>query len=176
MTYLRHAPRHVHHTVANHIAERLTAMGWTDATTTPFGAKPAKVIKVPAIAGSQLIADRVTAGTVAITLGDEYGPDLEEMGGNFTSQDYPIFVDVFQDTDASALALASDIRDIVLGRAAGSRRWLDVIDQSTKATVPGWKIELDDVDRVSPETAMPLRWQVVKVTAVAYFNDVLQVV
>ena len=176
MTYLRHAPRHVHHTVANHIAERLTAMGWTDAATTPFGSKPAKVIKVPAIAGSQLLTDRVTAGTVAITLGDEYGPDPQELGGPFTSQDYPIFVDVFQDTDAAALALASDIRDIVLGRAAGSRRWLDVIDQSTKQPAPGWKIELDDVDRVSPETAMPLRWQVVKVTAVTYFPDTAQVV
>lgn len=176
MTYLRHAPRHVHHTVANHISARLTAMGWTDASTTPFGAKPAKVIKVPAIAGTQLITDRVTAGTVAITLGDEFGPDLEEMGGVFTSQEYPIFVDIFQDTDAAALALASDIRDIVLGRAVGSQRWLDVINQSTQEPVPGWKIEFDDVDRVSPETAMPLRWQVVKVTAVAYFNDVQQVI
>lgn len=174
MTYLRHAPRHVHHTVAKHIETQLTGLGWTDAATTPYGAKPAKVTKIPAIAGTQLTST-VTAGTVAVTLGDEYGPDLEEMGGYLTSQEYPIFVDVFQDTDAAALTLASDIRDILLGRIAGTTRWLDVIDQSTKAPVPGWKIELDDVDRVSPETAMPLRWQVVKVTAVAYFPDTQQV-
>jgi len=175
MTYLRHAPRHVHHTVADHVTHHLTNLGWTDAARTPFGAKPAKVIRVAAIAGSQL-TDRVTAGTVAITLGDEYTPSLEEMGGYFSSQEYPIFIDVFQDTDAAAVALASDIRDILLGRLAGTQRWLPVVDQSTKAPVPGWKIELDDVDRVSPETAMPLRWQVVKVTAIAYFNDVQQVV
>jgi hypothetical protein len=173
MTYLRHASRHVHHTVVNHLKAQLTSLGWTDAATAPFGATPAKVISTPAIVGSQL-ASTITAGTVSVTLGDEYNPDLEEMGGPFTSQEYPIFVDVFQSTDAGALTLASDIRDIFLGRTIGSRRWLDVINQATKEPVPGWKIELDDVDRVSPETVMPLRWQVVKVTATAYFNDVMQ--
>ena len=173
MTYLRHASRHVHHTVANHLKARLDALGWTNAATTPFGATAARVIKTPAVVGTQL-ASTITAGTVAVTLGDEYGPDLEEMGGSMTSQEYPIFVDVFQDTDAAALTLANDIRDIFLGRITGSQRWLNVINQSTQQPVPGWKLELDDVDRVSPETAMPLRWQVVKVTAVAYFADVLQ--
>jgi len=173
MTYLRHASRHVHHTVANHLKARLDALGWTDAATTPFGATPAKIITTSAVVGTQLDS-KVTAGTIAVTLGDEFGPDPQELGGPFTSQEYPIFVDVFQDTSTAALTLASDIRDIFLGRVAGSRRWLDVVDQSTKQPVPGWKIELDDVDRVSPETAMPLRWQVVKVTAIAYFNDVMQ--
>lgn len=173
MTYLRHASRHVHHTVANHLKAQLDALGWTDAATTPFGATPARVITTAAVVGSQLDS-KVTAGTIAVTLGDEFGPDLEELGGPFTSQEYPIFVDVFQDSSTAALTLASDIRDIFLGRVEGSKRWLPVIDQSTKAQVAGWVLELDDVDRVSPETAMPLRWQVVKVTATAYFNDVLQ--
>jgi len=171
MTYLRHASRHVHYTVANYVQAQLTALDWLDPDSTPFGAKPVRIIKTPAVLGDALVGD-ITAGTVAITLGDEYGPDSEELGGPLYSQEYPIFIDVFQDTHSTALALASDIRDILLARLPGTQRWLDVVNQVNAQVVPGWKLELEDVERVSPETVLPLRWQVVKVTAVAYFPEV----
>lgn len=171
MTYLRHASRHVHHTVANYVAQHLELLDWTDAASTPFGAKPVRIQRTPSVLGDKL-ADGVTAGVVSITLGDEYGPDPEELGGALSSQEYPLFIDIFQDTHGAALALANDVRDILLARLPGTQRWLDVINQSTGAVVPGWKLELEDIDRVSPETVMPLRWQVVKLTATAYFPEV----
>ncbi len=172
MTYLRHAARHVHYTVANYVQAQLDALNWTDPDLTPFGAEPVRIIKTPAVLGGTTLADDITAGVVAITLGDEYGPDHEEMGGPLHSQEYPIFIDIFQDSHGAALALASDIRDILLGRLPGTQRWLDVVNQTNAQVVPGWKLELEDIDRVSPETVMPLRWQVVKATAVAYFPEV----
>lgn len=171
MTYLRHASRHVHHTVANYIAEQLTALNWMDEANTPFGAIPVRIMKTPSVIGGQL-ADNVTAGVVSITLGDESNPDPEELGGALFSQEYPIFIDIFQDSYAVALSLANDVRDILLGRLPDTQRWLDVVNQTNAQVVPGWKLELEDVERVSPETVMPLRWQVVKVTAVAYFPEV----
>lgn len=171
MTYLRHASRHVHHSVANYLQDQLDELGWSDPEVTPFGATPATLIRTPAIVGESL-DKKVTAGTVAITLGDEYGPDHEEMGGPLHAQEYPLFIDIFQSTSAEALALASDIRDVFLGRLPGTQRWLDVTNQVNDRVVPGWKLEFEDVERVQPETVMPLRWQVVKVTAVAYFPEV----
>ena len=171
MTYLRHASRHVHHSVADYLQAQLEELGWTDPDATPFGATPVTLIRTPAIVGGAL-TEKITAGTVAITLGDEYGPDIEELGGPLHSQDYPLFVDVFQATSAEALALASDIRDIFLARLPGTQRWLDVTNQINDQVVPGWKLEFEDIERVQPETVMPLRWQVIKVTAVAYFPEV----
>lgn len=171
MTYLRHAARHVHHTVADYLQAQLDELGWTDPDATPFGAKPVTILRTPSVVGGSL-ADKVTAGVISVTLGDEFGPDHEEMGGPLHSQEYPFFIDVFQDTHASALALASDIRDIFLGRLPGTQRWLDVVNQVNDQIVPGWKMEFEDIERVAPETVMPLRWQVVKITAVAYFPEV----
>lgn len=171
MTYLRHASRHVHHTVANYLLDQLTALDWTDPANTPFGAPAVTMWRTPAIVGTTL-TERVAPGVVSCTLGDEYGPDPEELGGPLHSQEYPLFVDIFQDSHATALALANDIRDIFLGRLPETRRWLDVVNQINGQIVPGWKMELEDVERVKPETVLPLHWQVVKVTAVAYFPEV----
>lgn len=165
MTYLRHAARHIHHTVADHIETRLDSLGWTSAAATPFGATP---VSVKRTAGH---AKDITAGQVRISLGDEYMPQEQEMGGPLTRQDVPLFVDIFMDREAIALALACDVRDICLGRLGGGTRFLPVINQVNDTAVPGWQIELDDVIRVRPDHALPLSWQVVKVTASTYFPE-----
>ena len=171
MTYLRHASRHIHHTVANYIVEHLTALGWTQEGNVPFDSPVVKVWKSPAIIGNSL--DRnVVPGVVAINLGNEITPDLEELGGPLTSQVYPVFIDIFQDHEATALALANDVKDILLGRLPGTRRSLRLINQVTGQEVPDWWIELDDIERVKPDSNFALRWQVVKVSANAYFNEV----
>lgn len=172
MTYLRHASRHVHHTVANYLQAQLDDLHWTDPHATPFGAATVTMIRTPAVLADGHLEKKVTAGTVAITLGDEYRPMEEELGGPLFSQEYPLFIDVFQTTHSSALALAGDIRDILLGRLPGTKRWLEVINQINAQVVPGWRLELEDIERVAPETTLPLRWQVVKCTAVAYFPEV----
>lgn len=172
MTFLRHASRHVLHTVANHVDTQLGVLGWTTPGSVPFDSPVVKVRRTAAIAGGTL-GKTTQAGTVAVTLGNEFSPDPQELGGALSSQDYPIFVDVFQDTEATTLALATDVKDILLGRLPGAARYLPVIDQSTGLAVPDWTIELDDIERVEPDYNFALFWQVVKVTAVAYFPEVI---
>lgn len=174
MTWLRHAGRHVHHTVANYVEAQLTDLSWLDPANVPFGAAaaPVTIIRTPAIIGGKLGTD-IVAGTLAITLGDEFQPDMEELGGPLASQEYPIFFDVFQLTDAAALALASDIRDILLGRLPGTQRWHPVINQATGGEAVGWQLEIEDVERVSPDNRLALPWQVVKATATCYFPEVI---
>lgn len=72
--------------------------------------------------------------------------------------------------EALALALASDIRDILLGRNGGTR-FLPVINQVDNTVVPGWLLEIDDVERIRPDHALPMSWQVVKATACGYFQE-----
>lgn len=170
MTFLRHASRHVQATVANYLKDQLTALDWTTPGATPFGSPVVEVRTTRAIAGGTL-GQTTKAGTVAVTLGNEFNPDPEEMGGPLSSQDYPIFVDIFQDTEATTLALATDVRDIFLGRLPGTTRWHDVIDQTTSLAVPGWRMEFEDIERVEPDYNFALFWQVVKITAVAYFPE-----
>jgi hypothetical protein len=171
MAYLRHASRHVHHTVANYIADNLATLGWTVEGSVPFDSPVVKIWKSSAIIAGGL--DRnVVPGTVAINLGNEPMSDPEELGGPLSSQEYPIFADVFQDKESTCLALANDIKDIVMGRLPGTRRGMPVINQMTALAEPGWWIELEDIERVKPESNFALHWQVVKVTATTYFNEV----
>lgn len=172
MTFLRHAARHVHHTVANHVETQLGVLNWTTVGQVPFDSPVVQVRRTAAIVGGTL-GKTTKAGTVAITIGTEFAPGSEEMGGALSSQEYPIFIDVFQDTEATTLALALDIKDILLGRFPGTARYLPVIDQTTGTPVDGWKIELDDVERVEPDYNFALFWQIVKVTAVAYYPEVV---
>lgn len=171
MTFLRHASRHVHQTMADHILNGLEELNWTDPMLTPLGAPAVRLQTTPALQGGRLGAN-VAAGLVSVTLGNEFAPDLEEMGGPLSSQEYPVFIDMFMGTEGEALALACDIRDILLGRFEFAKRHLAVVDQVTSTSVPGWMIELDDVERVSPDHNYSLHWQVVKVTATTYYNEV----
>lgn len=171
MTYLRHAPRHVHQTMVNHLTDALGALGWVGAGPAPFGAEPFKIVATRPVTGGKLDSV-IDSRTIAVSLGSEFAPDPMEMGGPLAEQEYPFFVDVFSDSEAICLALASDIRDIFLGRLPGTRRHLTLIDQVLGTPVPGWQIELDDVQRHTPEHTFALHWGVVNVTAVAHFSEV----
>jgi hypothetical protein len=169
MTFPQYVARNVQHTVKNAIEDKLEDLGWMG-DSVPFGAKPVRMVTSPVLRGDQLVPNTI-GGTVAVTLGTEFAPDMEEMGGPLASQAYPIFIDVLQDEYATALNLATDIRDILLGRLPGTKRWIDLIDQSDQSTIAGWQLELDDVERSTPPTSLPLHWQVVKVTAIAHFLE-----
>jgi hypothetical protein len=174
MSYLRHASRHVLASVMLTVQDGLDTLGWMDAGTLPFGSKYAAVVHfsdAPAIAGDKL-ADEVAAGLVAVTLGPEFPVDMDELGGPLARQDYPIFFDVFQPEYATTTALANDIRDILMGRVAGTNRYVVIKDQTDDSTVLGWTCELTDVEIVRPELRLPLHWQVVKVTAEVHFPEV----
>jgi hypothetical protein len=172
MTWLRHAGRHVHHTAANYLRTQLDALEWTntDVTLRPFGGTQVTLWTEAAVLEDGLV-DKVEPGVVAITIGDELYPEMQEMGGPLATQEYPLFVDCFHDTVETTLALATDVRDIFMGRLPGSQPWLDVVNQSNQAAVPGWRMEFEDVERIKPETKLRLHWQVVKVTATTFFPE-----
>lgn len=168
--FLRHASRHVHASVANYVKAGLTELGWDDPATTPFGAPAVRVQTTAALTGGR-VGTSVSPGLVSITLGNERAPSMEELGGPLASQDYPIFIDVFMGTEGECTALATDIRDHLLGRFEFSKRSIPVRDQATSTDVPGWSIEFDDLERVSPDNTYSLYWQVVHVTATTFFNE-----
>jgi hypothetical protein len=172
MAHLRHSSRHVHATVVRYVRAQLTTLGWIGPEeATPFGATPVELISAHPPEWDE--TSRLEAGTVAVTLGDERMPDLEELGGPLSTVEHPIFVDIFMDNESIALALALDVRDIFLGRLAGTQRWLPVLDftQTPPAEVDGWHIEFEDITRVRPEGQT--NWQVVKVTALTHFLEVI---
>ena len=169
MTWLRHATRHIHHTVLNHVKTELTGLDWLDPANTPFGAPAVNIIDSPVVDGDQ-IRKQFTAGTVACSVGGEFDPDPQELGGPLAQQEIPIFFDVFMDTAGSALACACDIRDILLGRIGG-KRVLPVINQATSTPVAGWSIELTDVERAAPDQRYALHWAVVKATATVTYPE-----
>lgn len=170
MAWLQYSPRHVQFTVANHIKARLEALKWMTAGEVPFGADLLKIVHTPPIAGDALVKE-VTAGTVAITLGDEFNPEDQELGGPLSLQELPIFIDIFQSKAAYALNAATDVRDILLGRLVDCPRWLDVVDQTSGDPWPGWQIELTDVERSGPVPKFALHWQIVKVTASIHYPE-----
>lgn len=169
MTWLRHAPRHVHATVMGHLRTQLGVLGWSVAGSTPFGAPTVTLVDTPMLDGDDLVK-QATAGRVFVTLGDEPHPEDQELGGPLAMQPLPLFIDVFMDKHAHAVALAADIRDILLGRIGGKRH-LPVVDQSTGVAAEGWTIELTDVERATPQARLALHWQVVKVTCEVHFSE-----
>lgn len=173
MTFLRHAGRHIQKTILDYLTEQLDELGWRDAETTPFGATPVTIVSHSVVMGDRLDETQVAAGLISVTLGDELSSSMEELGGPLAVQEYPIFIDIFQDNEATTTALATDVRDIFMGRFDGSQRFLPVINGATGAVVAGWMIEFEDVERVRPETTLPYFWQVVKVTATTYFPEVV---
>lgn len=172
MTWLRHAGRHVHHTAANYLTTQLTTLGWldTDVTLRPFGGTQVTIWTTAAVLEDGL-DEKVAPGVVAITLGDELSPEMQEMGGPLATQDYPLFIDCFHDTAETTLALATDVRDIFMGRLPGSQPYLDVVNQANQAAQPGWRMEFEDIERLKPDVKVRLHWQVVKVTASTYFPE-----
>lgn len=173
MTFPRHSTRHVQATVLNRVKDAVTALGWTVEADLPFGTEYAAVVTFvdfPAIANDKL-AEGVGPGTVACTMGPEFNPDEQEMGGPLSLQEYPIFFDIFQSTYATTTALANDVRDTLMGRFDGTKRSFPIIDQTNDSEIPGWICELTDVEIVRPEIHLPLHWQVVKVTASVFFLE-----
>lgn len=171
MTHLRHASRHVHQTVADHLRDGLGSLNWFGPSV-PFGEEPIRLETTKAFRGDQL-REEIAAGSVYVTLGSEPHPLMQEMGGPLAAQEYPFFVDVFMDAEAVTRALSCDIRDLLLGRFAGFGRGVKVVDQGTGTPVEGMTLSFDDIERVEPEHTLPLHWQAVHATAVVHFNEVV---
>lgn len=172
MTFLRHAPRHIQRTIFDYLTGQLTDLHWLTAGQTPFGlAVPEILVGRPFIGGQ--LDNKIKPPMVAISMGNEMPPALEELGGPLSTQEYPIFCDVFMDEEGAAMALAADVRDAFLGRHATSTTSIPVVNQITGDPVENWRIYFEDIERVAPEHTFPLAWNSVHVTANVYFPEVV---
>lgn len=171
--YLRHYSWHVHHSVFKYLEAQLGVLGWTSDIEEERPFRAVKVSMQETLPPEFEETRVLSPGTVAVTLGSEPDTQEEELGGVLNSHDLPIFIDVFMDNEAMALALSNDIRDILKGRVPGSSRFMRVIDWASSGTTPapGYTVEFEDVLR--EKVTHKVNWQIVKVTAVLYFNEVI---
>lgn len=168
MTWLQYAPRHIHATIVDYLTDQLDALNWTSSTP-PFGATQ---VRIQTYMPPESELTKVTSGLLAITLGDEFDANEEELGGPLHTQELPFFVDIFQEKSAHALALATDVRDALRGRLTNAKRILTVQDhsQDPPQDVAGWKFEFTDVER-EQIYRLPIYWQTVRCTAVVEFPE-----
>lgn len=164
MAYLRFATRHLQASVANHIATALAQLGWTGtAGPVPLGTTAAVVTT------RRLRAEEAVVGNlVAISFGDEPDEDPLELGGGLVAIEHHLFVDCVGIEEPHALSLASDVKDLLTGRAPGTSRFITLRDYTSDAVgtpVLGHTLEAEDVMRDKPNGPdWRAKWHVVKAT------------
>lgn len=164
MTYLRFAARHVQRTLEDHVQGVLNGLGWLGPEV-PFG-EPAVTFQrgfLPEAEGRS-----ITGNLVAVSFGHEPDDVPQELGGGLKTVEHYLFVDVIGRSETAAMAIASDIKDALSGRAPGASRYVPVYDYALtpRAAVTGHIIELTGVIREKPDTVEYRRnWHVVKATA-----------
>lgn len=136
---LRFAPRHVTQTVYDFTVAAMNDLGWTGPTP-PFGAAPVTFQSAP-VADSQ-DGSRLQPNMVAIYPGVEPPPEGLELGGPLSSQLYPFFAEVYGENTGMSTSIASDIRDIWLGRRGNSVLQVMDYSQTPPEAVVGWYIDL----------------------------------
>lgn len=160
MTYLRHAPRHLRRTLIDRVSGRLVDLGWT--TTPPLGAQPLQILTRRVRESEQIPAE---ANMVGIYFGEETDEAEVELGGGLSSVTTRMVCDVIAANDTYGLAISSDIKDCLTGRAPGFSRVFRLRDYTTdQAGVPrdDHMIEILEVTRARPEqTEARMWWQVV---------------
>lgn len=164
MAYLPYAVRHVQRSVEDHILARLTELDWIgDAADVPFGTEVV-TFQRGAMVESELVA--ATGNMVAVSFGSEPDDIPQEMGGGVLMVEHYVFVDVLGVKEAIALAIASDVKDLLAGRAPGTTRYLPVYDYTDdpRTLVVGHRLELTDVTRQEGNAAIKRQWQIVKAT------------
>lgn len=163
MTYLRFAVRHVQRTLEDLVEAHLTRLGWLGPEV-PFG-EPPVVFQRGRMDEAELRA--VTGNLVAVSFGNEPDDVPLEMGGGLQLTEHYLFVDCIGREESVALALASDLKDCLAGRAPGTSRYVPVSSYLTSPATPvvGHRLELIDVIREKPDTVEYRRnWHVVKAT------------
>lgn len=166
---LRHLSRHLQATVQDHIQRHLTALGWIGpAEGVPFGAR---AVDYQTVRPSESLLKSLAPNLVSVSFGLQGDDTEEQMGGGLLSQDHVLFVDVYAENEGIGLALAEDVRDLLVGRASyreNPSRYLVLEDQMTEppTPVPAYKAEFTDVFREPSDRELAnADWQIVKATA-----------
>ncbi len=164
MTYVRHASRKLAWTFERNLRAHLTSCGWI---TPPivFNTTPV-TITTRRIPESEM--QTITGNLVGIFFGSETDDAPTQLGGGFSAVQHQVYVDAIAVNEAIGLALASDIKDFLTGRAPGLSRYFHLRDYDTDAggtELPDWQIEITDVERQRPDNnQVKLFWQVLVAT------------
>lgn len=167
MDYLRFASRHVQQSIAVHVRDWVDGLGWLGSTP-PFGTTPVR-FQVGRMDEASLVA--ITGNLIGVSFGGELDDVTEQLGGGLASSELVVFVDVVGVSDAVAVAVASDVKDLLTSRAPGTSRTVPVRDWAAvpPVVVPGWSVEFTDVMRERANENIRSNWHVVKTTAVLTF-------
>ena len=165
MAYLRHATRHVHQTLSDLVRDRMDLLGWLGPeAAVPFGTTPA-VFQLGRM--DEALEKQITGNLISVSFGEE--PDLAELelGGALVMQQHVLFIDCLADTDAIALAMAGDIKDLLQGVAPDTSRFAPLYDytRSPREELEGYQFEFVDVARRKPDVGYRQNWHVVLATA-----------
>lgn len=160
---MRHRQRHLHATLVKFVREQLDELGWINAPVN-FGSTPVTVIDYE----PQQAGETPAYNTVAVSIGDQGEDEAYEMGG-LSSCRYALFVDVYPEVEAIGVALAEDIKHMLVDR------YVPLLDFNRVAggEPTDEMIELESVMvEVIPTAATTLdkrTWRAVKATAVCFF-------
>lgn len=163
---MRFRQRHVHETIRQHVLASLTTAGWVNSPVN-FDTTPATVIGyMPLEAG-----ETPEFNTVAVSMGDEGAQEDEEMGAGLQSVRYPVFVDVFGETEGVGDSIASDIKDALTNTLIPLLDFTS--DSAGVATQDTLEFEMVVVEKLSTATTTVDKrtWRAVKATAVCTFLD-----
>lgn len=165
MTYLRFTVRHLQRTLEDHVLGILQTTGWRGPDV-PFGSA---VVKFQRGRMDEAEMKAITGNLVGVSFGYEPDDDPVQLGGGLMQVEHVMFVDVIGVDETIALAIASDIKDHLAGRAPGTNRYVTMRSYLTDPPTPvaGHTLEMTEVVRDKPDSVEYRRfWQVVKATAV----------
>lgn len=169
---IRHFSRHLHATIQDQVEQHLIATGWLPAPgavgfVTLFGALP---VTFQRQRPDEETLKVVEPNLVTVSFGGQTNDEDVQMGGGVVSHEHIVFADVYAENDAIAVALASDIRDLLAGRTSAGR-FFRVRDHSvsTKPVIPDHLGEYEEVFREPADRQLPTaRWQIVRATALIH--------
>lgn len=163
---MRHFSRHLEATIQNLVHDHLVTTGWLPAPNqvgfeTLFGAKPV-VFQRDRLDESTLTA--VEPNLVAVSFGNQSDDVPQEVGGGLITQEHVVFVDVIAENLGIALALAEDVRDLMVGKTVAGR-YFRIVDQVTTTLVAGAYGHWFEVFREPADRELAnARWQTLRAT------------
>lgn len=167
---MRFSSRHVHKTIADFIETRMVALGW-QSSPAPFGTVP---VIFKEFEPDEPNPVEILPNTVSITLGDETGDELLQLGGGLWQATYPLFVDVYGVNFSIARSIASDVKDVI------ADVYMPVLDFTASnlgvATAERLSIERESILVERPAAAADAKdirknWRVVKAMIEVTFQD-----
>lgn len=167
---LRFRPRHVHKTLAAHLESELLDLGWVNSPVN-FGTTP---ITFSEFEPDEPGPTEIKPNTVSITLGDEPGDSLEELGGRLWKAYFPVFVDIYGVNSSVARSIADDVKTVFADLSLTVLDWTSNLAGDTTGEM--LFIERESIEVERPPAAADAKdirknWRVVKAMAEVTFQD-----